>query len=111
MLTDPADRHAAVHDVRGTIRSVEAGQLQRDRLSPRSDGTEQRVDLAEVEVPPPGALLTETEPQRSVRYDRLAGGRVQQHGLELGMLAVLRQPGRDQVGRGEELARNVGLTP
>ena len=61
---------------------VEPRQLDRDRGLAATGGREQRVDVAEVEVPPAGAGLGVPEAERAVRHERFAGGCVEQDGLE-----------------------------
>ena len=63
-----------------------------------------RVDVAEVEVPLADAGLAEAVAQGAVRDDGLAGARVDEHGLERGVLLV---GVLGEVGGGEELAGGV----
>ena len=65
-----------------SLRAVEQGEL--------------RVDVAELEVPPADPGLAVPVAERAVGHDRLAGARVDEDGLEGGVLLV---PRRSRRGR------------
>ena len=104
MSVDATHGHAAREVGRRAVGGVEARHPDDDRLAGGLEQGELGVDVAEVEVPLPHAGLAVAVTQRAVRDDGLAGPRVDEHGLEGGVL-LARVVG--EVGGGEELAGRV----
>ena len=86
------------------VGGVEARHPDHDRLLGGLEQREDRVDVAELEVPTAHAGVAVPMAQGAVRHHRAAGPRVDQDGLEGGVLLV---GVLGEVGGGQELARGV----
>ena len=87
-----------------TVADVEARQRDLDRLLVTPVQRQQRIEVAEPQVPAALALLAVAESRRSVRDRRLARDGVEDHRLPVGMLALVAEIGGHQEATGHTRA-------